>query len=48
MNTGLACAAGTDNADVVLKKTWNGQEVAYPDADPDGYADQGFSFKKQS
>ena len=39
---------GTDNGDVVLRKPWNGEEVNYPDADPDLYADKGFSFKKQS
>ena len=39
---------GTDNGDVVLRKPWNGEEVNYPDADPDVYADKGFSFNKQS
>ena len=32
--------------EVVLKKPWNGQEVAYPDADAAGYRNPEFAFTK--
>ena len=32
--------------DVILRKPWNGEEVSYPDADPDVYAKEDFSFNK--
>jgi len=33
-----------NNGDYILKKPWNGQEVAYPDADPALYDNTAFSF----
>ena len=36
----------TKGNDYILKKPWNGMEVAYPDADPDVYNSQSFSFAK--
>ncbi len=32
--------------DLVLRKPWSGEEVSYPDADPEVYASENFSFKK--
>ena len=32
--------------DNINKKPWNNKEVKYPDADPDEYANQNFSFAK--
>lgn len=37
---------GRKKMDVILKKPWNNEEVKYPDADPDEYANQKFSFAK--
>lgn len=37
---------GRDGADVILKKPWSDEEVKYPDADPDEYANPYFSFAK--
>jgi len=37
-----------EDTDVIMKKPWSGEEVRYPDADPDQYANQKFSFAKQS
>ena len=31
---------------IILRKPWNGEEVAYPDADPQIYANQRFAFEK--
>jgi lysine 2,3-aminomutase len=36
-----------DGTDVILRKSWNNEEVTYPDADPDEYANQNFSFEKR-
>jgi len=33
-----------DGTDYTLKKPWNGEEVHYPDADPDIYTKEGFAF----
>lgn len=38
---------GRDNADVILIKPWNQEEVKYPDANPDEYGRPDFSFAKQ-
>jgi lysine 2,3-aminomutase len=35
-----------EGADVILKKPWSDEEVKYPDADPDEYANPNFSFAK--
>ncbi len=32
--------------DIIMKKPWDNEEVNYPDADPDEYANQDFSFLK--
>ena len=32
--------------DIILRKPWNGEEVSYPDADPDVYGAEDFSFNK--
>lgn len=32
--------------DVILKKPWSDEEVSYPDADPEVYADELFAFNK--
>ena len=37
---------GRDGADVILKKPWSDEQVKYPDADPDEYANPYFSFAK--
>ena len=37
---------GFNKMDVIMKKPWNNEEVKYPDADPDEYANQNFSFAK--
>jgi KamA family protein len=36
-----------DGTDIVMTKPWNGEKVRYPDADPEEYANQTFSFAKQ-
>ena len=33
-----------DGTDLILKKPWNDEEVKYPDADPEKYANPNFSF----
>lgn len=38
---------GREGVHVILKKPWNNEHVTYPDADPEVYADQMFSFTKQ-
>jgi KamA family protein len=38
---------GRDGGDVILKKPWSNEEVKYPDADPDQYANPYFSFAKR-
>jgi lysine 2,3-aminomutase len=38
---------GRKKMDIIMKKPWNNEEVKYPDADPDEYANQNFSFAKQ-
>ena len=35
-----------EGTDVVMKKPWSNEKVRYPDADPDEYASQNFSFTK--
>ncbi|MGA8179373.1 MAG: KamA family radical SAM protein [Desulfobacterales bacterium] len=35
-----------EGTDVILKKPWSDEEVTYPDADPDAYANPNFSFAK--
>jgi len=37
---------GRDNSNVILKKPWSGEEVAYPDADLGVYADDRYAFAK--
>ncbi len=36
-----------EGADVILTKPWSHEEVKYPDADPDAYANPDFSFAKK-
>ncbi|HUT43183.1 MAG TPA: hypothetical protein VMW95_02510 [Desulfobacterales bacterium] len=36
-----------EGTDIVMKKPWSGEKVRYPDADPDEYASQNFSFTKR-
>jgi len=38
---------GRDGMNIVMKKPWNNEEVNYPDADPDEYANTDFSFAKK-
>jgi lysine 2,3-aminomutase len=38
---------GRDGTDVILKKPWSNEQVKYPDADPDQYANPYFSFAKR-
>ncbi len=38
---------GRDNGDIILKKPWNDETVKYPDADPEQYANQRFSFARE-
>lgn len=38
---------GRDGANVILRKPWSGEEVRYPDADPERYADPEFSFTRR-
>jgi KamA family protein len=38
---------GHEDTDVILKKPWSDEEARYPDADPDEYANQNFSFAKK-
>ena len=38
---------GRKKMDIIMKKPWSNEEVKYPDADPDEYANQNFSFSKQ-
>ena len=37
-----------EGIEIVMKKPWSGETVRYPDADPDEYARQNFSFAKLS
>jgi len=37
---------GHEGTDIVMRKPWSGEKVRYPDADPDEYASQNFSFTK--
>lgn len=37
---------GREGDSLILKKPWNGQEVSYPDADPDLYGKDDFSFAR--
>jgi lysine 2,3-aminomutase len=36
---------GREDNDIILRKPWSGEEVRYPDADPDLYEREQFSFK---
>lgn len=36
-----------EGADVILKKPWSDEQIRYPDADPDEYANPNFSFAKK-
>ncbi len=36
----------TSRDEYILSKPWNNQEVSYPDADPEIYAENNFAFKK--
>ena len=38
---------GRDGTDVILKKPWSDEQVRYPDADPDQYANPNFSFARR-
>ena len=35
-----------EGSDIVMRKPWSGEEVRYPDADPDVYGSEKFSFSK--
>ncbi len=37
---------GHEGENIILKKPWSGEEVKYPDADPETYAKKDFSFAK--
>ena len=37
-----------EGSDIVMKKPWSNEKVRYPDADPNEYASQNFSFTKLS
>ena len=37
---------GVEDNSYTLRKPWNGEEVSYPDADPELYASQDFAFEK--
>jgi KamA family protein len=37
-----------DDGNIVLRKPWSGEEVAYPDADPKVYANPSFAFARYS
>ena len=37
---------GREGNDLILKKPWNGEEVRYPDADPEVYENSVFSFSR--
>ncbi len=37
-----------ENGNVILRKPWSGEEVAYPDADPEVYANQKYAFARYS
>ncbi len=37
---------GRDGNEVILRKPWSGEEVRYPDADPDLYGQEEFSFAR--
>jgi len=39
---------GRKKMDIIMKKPWNNEEVKYPDADPDEYANQNFSFSNSN
>ncbi|SHO46402.1 KamA family radical SAM protein [Desulfopila aestuarii] len=34
-----------ENGDIILRKPWSGEEVRYPDADPEVYSQEEFAFK---
>jgi lysine 2,3-aminomutase len=38
---------GRDGTDVILKKPWSDEQIKYPDADPDQYANPYFSFAER-
>ena len=40
--------AGGANGEIALTKTWSGERVAHPDADPEIYADEAFFFTRIS
>lgn len=40
--------AGRANGEIALTKTWSGERVAHPDADPEIYADEAFFFTRIS
>ncbi len=37
---------GREGNDLILRKPWNGREVRYPDADPEEYGKETFSFQR--
>jgi lysine 2,3-aminomutase len=37
---------GREGNELILRKPWSGEEVRYPDADPDEYAKDAFAFAK--
>lgn len=37
---------GRDGSDIIMRKPWNNEEVQYPDADPEEYANPNYSFAK--
>jgi len=38
---------GHEGTDIIMRKPWSNEKVRYPDADPNEYASQNFSFTKQ-
>jgi KamA family protein len=38
---------GHEGSDIVMRKPWSDEQVKYPDADPDEYANPNFSFAKK-
>ncbi|WP_163337425.1 KamA family radical SAM protein [Desulfopila sp. IMCC35008] len=35
-----------DNSEITLRKPWSGEEVSYPDVDPEVYANEAFAFRR--
>ncbi|NOQ46768.1 MAG: KamA family radical SAM protein, partial [Desulfobulbaceae bacterium] len=39
---------GREGNELILRKPWDGEEVRYPDADPELYGNEAFSFARYS